>query len=291
MDNNQQNNPQPNLGTPSAPAQPPVPPQAQQIPPTNTPPQPQQTPAAGPLQGPPQPPPPQLVDVPDSKKTNPVKKILMIAFGFLFISALIVGGYYLFTLFTKDDASSTAQPTQTQESGTSTPIPTVDPTANWKLYSNTKYGFSFKHPADWTHNMGIGNNIGIAETNWSVLEGPYEDVNTATSGGIRNEISINTEESKLLFKDYLNETGTLFESIEEERSYQVGSISGYLFKGLFSESVEGAVVPTPAMVVVLNKEDVYVEFKLKRFNPNDNTIDPFTVSVFDEILATFEFAQ
>jgi hypothetical protein len=286
MDDNQQNPQQPN---PSAPAGPPAPPQGQQVPPA-APPQPQQ-PVTEPQQQAPQPSPPQLVDIPEPKKANPVKKIMMIAFGFLFISALIVGGYYLFTLFTKDDSSSPAQPNQTQESGTSTPIPTVDPTANWKSYTNTKFGFSFRHPADWTHNMGIGNNIGIAETNWSVLEGPYEDVNTATSGGIRNEISINTEESKLLFKDYLNETGTLFELIEEERNYQVGSMSGYLFKGLLNESIEGAIVSTPVIVVIMNKEDVYLKFKLKRLNPSDNTIDSFTASVFDEILATFEFSQ
>lgn len=289
MDDNQQNTQQPNPNAPSVPAGPPAPPQGQQAPPM-TPPQPQQ-PVAEPQQQAPQPSPPQLVDIPDSKKANPVKKILMIALGFLFLSALIVGGYYLFTLFTKDDSSSPAQPTQAQESGTSTPTPTVDPRAGWKLYTNTKYGFSFRHPADWTHNMGIGINMGIEETNWSVLEGPYEDVNTATSGGIRNEISINTEESKLLFKDYLNETGTLFELIEEERNYQVGSMSGYLFKGLLNESVEGVIVSTPAMVVIMNKEDVYLKFKLKKLNPNDNTIDSFTASVFDEILSTFEFAE
>ena len=290
MDDNQQKPQQPNPNAPSVPAGPPAPPQGQQASPM-TPPQPQQTPVTAPQQQAPQPPPPQLVDIPNSKNANPVKKIFMIAFGFLFLSALIVGGYYLFTLFTKDDSSSPAQPTQAQGSATSTPTPTIDPRAGWKLYSNTKYGFNFRHPADWTHNMDIVIDLDNEETNWSVLEGPYEDVNTATSGGIRNEISINTEESKLLFKDYLNETGTLFELIEEERNYQVGSMSGYLFKGLLNESVEGVIFSTPAIVVTMNKEDVYLKFKLKKLNPDDNTIDSFTASVFDEILATFEFSQ
>lgn len=32
---------------------------------------------------------------------------------------------------------------------TSSPVPTIDPTANWKTYTNTKHGFSFKYPSTW----------------------------------------------------------------------------------------------------------------------------------------------
>ncbi|MDO8551463.1 MAG: PsbP-related protein [bacterium] len=32
---------------------------------------------------------------------------------------------------------------------TTTPTPTHDPTANWKTYTNTKYGYSIKYPKDW----------------------------------------------------------------------------------------------------------------------------------------------
>lgn len=32
---------------------------------------------------------------------------------------------------------------------TPTPIPTVDPTANWKTYTSAKYKYSFKYPPNW----------------------------------------------------------------------------------------------------------------------------------------------
>ncbi|MEI6477642.1 MAG: hypothetical protein WCO52_01520 [bacterium] len=41
-------------------------------------------------------------------------------------------------------AVATATPTPT-----ATPTATPDPTANWKVYTNTKMGFSFKYPTDW----------------------------------------------------------------------------------------------------------------------------------------------
>lgn len=285
MDDNQQSNPQTNVGTPSPPVQPPAPPQ-QQAPPSNVPPQPSQSPV-----GEQQPSHPQQIEVPGPVKTNPVKKILFLAIGFLVLSALIVGGYYLFTLFTKDKTPSTPEPTPRAQSQTSTPIPTIDPMASWSSYANTKYGFSFKFPTDWTHNVGPGGGVEIEETEWSILEGPYEDVNTATSGAVRNQITVNSEETKLEFKDYLNETGSFFDSIEEEKTYPVNELSGYLFRGLLNESVDGAIVPTPAVIVILNNDNVYVKFKLKKLNPEDNTIDSLTQAKFDEILSSFEFTN
>jgi hypothetical protein len=284
MDDSQQNQ-STNPGIPNTP-QPPTPPPGQA---TQS--APQGPPGVDPQQQPQQQPAPQLVDVPTPPKSKPGRKILIISIGFLVLSALIVGGYYLFTLFTKDDTQkmpSTPSPAQTM---TSTPVPTVDPTANWKVYENTKFGFSFKHSNDWTHNIGIGNNIAIAETEWSVLEGPFEDVSEATSGAVRNQITINSEESKLLFKDYLNETGDLFETIDEEKAYEANGLEGYLFKGLLNESVEGVITPTPAVIVILSKDETYVKFKLKRINPEDNTIDSFTSSYLYEILTTFQFTQ
>jgi len=46
--------------------------------------------------------PAQLMDIPEHSKTPPAKKILIISLGFLFLSALIVGGYYLYTLLVAD---------------------------------------------------------------------------------------------------------------------------------------------------------------------------------------------
>ncbi len=59
--------------------------------------------------------PAQFMDIPEHSKTSPAKKILIISFGFLFLSALIIGGYYLYTLLTKERTQSPAQPVSEEE--------------------------------------------------------------------------------------------------------------------------------------------------------------------------------
>ena len=45
--------------------------------------------------------------------------------------------------------STIPQDAQTTQTPTPTPAP-IDPTANWKTYTNTQYGFEVKIPTDWT---------------------------------------------------------------------------------------------------------------------------------------------
>lgn len=75
--------------------------------------------------------------------TTPEKKnspILIIALILFLVGILSLGGY---VILTKYFSKTTTTPTPT-------PIvvatPTPDPTADWKTYTNDKYGFSFKYP-------------------------------------------------------------------------------------------------------------------------------------------------
>lgn len=62
---------------------------------------------------------------------------------FLFILFPFVGFYLGFKY-----SSLLSQTDQTQQVAAQ-PTPTTDPTANWKTYTNTGYGLSFKYPPDW----------------------------------------------------------------------------------------------------------------------------------------------
>lgn len=70
------------------------------------------------------------------------------------ILIVLVGGgmYYFGTL--KDNSKVTETPTEepiateTQKPGNPTVKPTADPTAEWKTYTNSDYGFSLKYPQE-----------------------------------------------------------------------------------------------------------------------------------------------
>lgn len=78
---------------------------------------------------------------PSNNSSFSFKRILPIAAAVVLLIA-IVGGTYL--LGTKKNNSKTIS----QVTPTVTPTPTTDPAANWKTYTNTKYGYSIKYPDD-----------------------------------------------------------------------------------------------------------------------------------------------
>ncbi len=88
------------------------------------------------------------VEIPQQQTTSSnISWLKTLSIGFSLVSfciAIGIGGYVLGTK--KNQAVPQKQkviPT------TSQPSPTPDSTANWKMYTNKTYGYSFKYPADW----------------------------------------------------------------------------------------------------------------------------------------------
>lgn len=75
-------------------------------------------------------------------------KILGGVLGILVFAGGVFGAYRL--------GQRQVQPTP-QPSPIVSPSPTPDITANWKTYTNTKYGYSIQYPDDWAINRGPGN--------------------------------------------------------------------------------------------------------------------------------------
>lgn len=97
---------------------------------------------------------------PPIEKSKEWFKILLIVIGFLIVLGLF-GNIYL--LLRKENQKPVVQitptPTQTVFLPTSIPTqtallptPTIDPTANWKVYTEPQYGFSFKYEPSVTVN-------------------------------------------------------------------------------------------------------------------------------------------
>lgn len=85
-------------------------------------------------------------------------KLPLILIGLALILAAGFGGAYLgkFLYAPKTPAGGPAT-IQTTPTGTPSMMPTIDPIASWKTYTNTQYGFSFRHPNldDFTDTVGI----------------------------------------------------------------------------------------------------------------------------------------
>jgi hypothetical protein len=102
------------------------------------------------------------------KKNNLVVILLSI---FLFIT-LLISAYLFFQV-----QSLTKQLAQIQVEVQATPIPSPteasaqEGTANWKTYTNTKYGFTFKYPQDFSLTLTSQNDQGV-----SFAPGSYKDL-------------------------------------------------------------------------------------------------------------------
>lgn len=64
----------------------------------------------------------------------------------IFAAAISSAGTYFFL----QSQNQTPLPTEVSTKAGSSPSPTPDPTATWKVYTNTKYGYSIKYPPDWS---------------------------------------------------------------------------------------------------------------------------------------------
>ena len=76
----------------------------------------------------------------------------------LVVGIALVGGYFLYqrgyiqinpTPNNRTTTTQTTAPSTTNIQTSNSPTPMTDITDNWKIYTNTKYSFSIKHPKEW----------------------------------------------------------------------------------------------------------------------------------------------
>jgi len=84
------------------------------------------------------------------KKSNPPKIILFVILGLLVAGGLVYAGMNI----GKKQTPTVVVPPVIE------PTPTPDPTADWKTYTNSEYGYSIKYPTSFTTQLlsaGAGN--------------------------------------------------------------------------------------------------------------------------------------
>ena len=83
---------------------------------------------------------------------NPDRLIILLIILFILLGILIfVWWYFAQSGFPSGNPSPTVITPRATSTPTPSPSTTSDQTANWKTYTNTKYGYSFKYPADYEY--------------------------------------------------------------------------------------------------------------------------------------------
>ncbi len=186
----------------------------------------------------------------------------------------ITGGVLIYTNYYNNRTTSTANPVVSQTpQPTSTPSP-VDETLTWKIYKNTKYGFSFKYPEDWLQNK---------TTTIPFFEEPI-------IGPVKKGISVNIYENagnlsaeqfldQIYYKDLIGNQKTLKDTYMKNVSYRLVTIEGISATQFEPQQPTGSA----GYMVWLTKGDIGI---LLRSNPVEEGKE-----ILSQILSTFKFTQ
>ncbi len=188
--------------------------------------------------------------------------------------AAAVGGYLVYS---GKISLPQKQVTQTSKSDAS-PAPTgVDETANWKTYTNTKYGYSVKYPPDWS--SGDGSFIAPG----------------GQSGYGYSDVSIQVLSKSVNFDNTNREKDTLEEYVKKDAGGETGpSKTPISVKKITTQSGNiGFAVEWEASGWSANKKTYTAFFEL----PNDKTSTiqiggtEGYLDVYHLIVSTFKFTE
>ncbi len=142
---------------------------------------------------------PQLVQAPTQPTNLPQssskKKWILISAVLLLLIVVSFGGAYFLSNKMKSTSVSKAGNNSLNGNATQTtkPTPTPDPTANWRTYTNTKYGYSIQYPENWFARESPDTMTGAAFTSSSKMNDyASETISIAYAPKPYNDVDINT---------------------------------------------------------------------------------------------------
>jgi len=241
------------------------------------------------------------------KASSPKSKILIISLLGFIVLALIGGGSYLIKNSNLKSQNSNLQlksqnltPTQ---SSILSPAPSIDPTANWKTYTNTKYGYSINYPDNLIlGGSGPGQTTEfIAQHFWVQLNGPVKCEETtkhcAYFAIVVKEVDAkdSSMSAKEIWLKYLNygDLRSNMSNIVAEEEVELSGVKASKISHTILFSI-------PMKTIVLARNNRIYAIDLREFlYPDGKPISPKNVaitewiyaSLYDQILSTFKFTD
>lgn len=165
-----------------------------------------------------------------------------------------------------------------------TATPTPNPTANWKTYSNSQYGFSFKYNSSYLKE-GSGSISGPSSPTEPLVT--FGHIDPQAAGTDRNfdgfSITIVRDTSNLSFNQYIDNEIAVFQkdsrgiSVENRNNFSLGNLTGGAYLKDTNYDINMYYFPFPD-----NKN--FIVFGQTSVNSNFN-------NQFNQILSTFKFTN
>ncbi|MDO8639116.1 MAG: hypothetical protein Q7R43_06075 [Candidatus Daviesbacteria bacterium] len=189
------------------------------------------------------------------------------------VVALAVGGYLLYQNQVKPVPIVAPQPiAQTSTS--------PDETANWKTYTNTKYGYSIKYPNDWHIILpGKDGDKSINIQNYSESEITQQEQQSMSLNPDKLSVTIGVYDEKAIHSisldNWLKTNGhyvsTIYGSPTSTEYIEVSGLK--ILKLLYQNSLQ--------FYILSNGKNVFYVY----YTPNNTSL----INTFNQILSTFRF--
>ena len=226
--------------------------------------------------------------VPPQAPSRGKKSILFIALGLLLLALLAAGGYLFVNkgFLTKEKACT--QEAKVCPDGTSvgrtgpncefaacpTPTEAPDPTANWKVYTNSEPGFTFKYPLDWD-TLELGQNKETLMVAPKIQVDTFRDKPGGFGGGSFLTFTINKHTQNPAIKT------DEFQEVSQE-NVLLGNEPAIKYNVLIIQDEPGFSKGSKVVSIVVKHEGVFLKFDL---------LDQQYSDTFNQILSTFKFIE
>ena len=186
----------------------------------------------------------------------------------LVLIALGAAGYFGYKYF---------RPTTSINNPTPFPTPTIgiNPKTGWKIYTNTKYGYSFEYPSQWLINLSVNGGDRPEQVDQIRIE-------TETDGVI-----LWARAGTTYYKDYADLLNNLDYCRPNSECIEIYSKSKVKLGGLDAvKYTRSQLGPNKVLSVETVKDGYRYSLDLEKFD----TL-PQEDKTFDQILSTFKFTQ
>ncbi len=192
----------------------------------------------------------------------------------ILLIALAVGGYSIYSNYLNNQTKPTPQPT-THSTPQPSPSP-ADEIANWKTYTNTKYGFSLKYPPTYILlDSGVGTPCIVSS---------QDKLNNSLSQGICINVSLAD-----IYTNYEQASMLLIQNYEKDNT-------GKIPQHKIEEPDKITIIKGPYSFPEAKLENVYErttywKYKGGAVTAGYHNVNKNEADIYDQILSTFKFTQ